>query len=229
MRISALSLLRSTERERLLEVWGTYADSKGNYPCVLDKYKHPSPTGTIGQVYLATSAGLLGTTLEWAYIEVGGRIRHLGAANRDVLIRGHQVNLEQIEKHLLRALDLDACVLTARKDGESSNSSYLVAYIVDNNSNSWDIAKLKESVSSILPDYGQPRFWVLMDSIPLLADGKPDFQLLPKPEDIRIEDSQKQVSDSNMTEDKLISICKEVLNVSDIRYNDNFFKWVETP
>lgn len=138
------------------------------------------------------------------------------------------MNLEQIEKHLLQALDLDACVLTARKDGESSNSSYLVAYIVDNNSNSWDIAKLQESVSSILPDYGQPRFWVLMDSIPLLADGKPDFQLLPKPEDIKIEDSQKQVSDGNMTEDKLISICKEVLNVSDIRYNDNFFKWVET-
>ncbi|WP_311083194.1 non-ribosomal peptide synthetase [Paenibacillus polymyxa] len=224
MRVSALSLLRRTERERLLEVWATYADSKGNYPCVLDKYKHPSPTGTIGQVYLATSAGLLGTTLEWAYVEVGGRIRHIGAANRDVLIRGHQVNLEQIEKHLLRALDLDACVLTARKDGESSNSSYLVAYIVDNNSNSWDIAKLKESVSSILPDYGQPRFWVLLDSIPLLADGKPDFQLLPKPEDIRIEDSQKQVSDTNMTEDKLISICKEVLNVSDIGYNDNFFQ-----
>lgn len=129
----------------------------------------------------------------------------------------------------MRALDLDACVLTARKDGESSNSSYLVAYGVESASKSWDIAKLKETVSSILPDYGQPRFWVLMDSIPLLADGHPDFQLLPKPEDTRIEDSQKQVSDSNMTEDKLISICKEVLNVSDIGYNDNFFKWVETP
>ncbi|MGG4217922.1 amino acid adenylation domain-containing protein [Paenibacillus jamilae] len=224
MHVSELTLLQSTEMERLQEVWATYADSRGNYPCVLDVYKHPSPAGTIGQVYLASPAGVVGATMEWAYVEIGGRIRHIGAANRDAHIRRHRMNLEQMEKYLLQTLDLDACVLTAQRDGESSNSSYLVAYVVEGSSKAWTIAELKETVSSLLPDYGQPRFWVLMDSIPLLTDGEPNFQLLPKPEEIKKKESQIQVSDGNTTETKLISICKEVLNISDIGRDDNFFQ-----
>ncbi|MEC0184782.1 non-ribosomal peptide synthetase [Paenibacillus peoriae] len=222
-RVSALSLLREPENEQLRAAWAANTDANGNYLCVLDAYKHLAPVGTAGEVYQASVAGLLGTTREWAYVEHDGKLRHIGNLNRTIHIRGHQVNLEQLEKHLLQIFQLESCVITPQT-GEAGKVSYITAYVVANASKPWDEAALKKAAIEILPDYTQSRFWISMDHIPLLPDGQPDLQALPEPGKVSVFTKTDAASENHDIEDQLVDIWKDVLNVTNISYDDNFFQ-----
>ncbi|AET61188.1 iturin a synthetase a [Paenibacillus terrae HPL-003] len=222
-RVSALSLLRASENEQLRAAWAANTDANGNYLCVLDPYKHLAPVGTAGEVYQASVAGLLGTTREWAYVENDGKLRHIGNLNRTIHIRGHQVNLEQLEKHLLHIFQLESCVITPQTD-EAGEVSNITAYVVANASKPWEEDALKKASIEILPDYTQPRFWIPMDHIPLLPDGQPDLQALPEPGQASVFAKTDAASENHGVEDQLVNIWKDVLNVLDISYDDNFFQ-----
>ncbi|MET3210040.1 UNVERIFIED_CONTAM: iturin family lipopeptide synthetase A [Paenibacillus sp. PvR008] len=221
--VSALSLLRASENEQLRAAWAANTDANGNYLCVLDAYKHLAPVGTAGEVYQASVAGLLGTTREGAYVENDGKLRHIGNLNRTIHIRGHQVNLEQLEKHLLHIFQLKSCVITPQT-GEAGKVSYITAYVVANASKPWEEDALKKAVIEILPDYAQPRFWIHMDHIPLLPDGQPDLQALPEPGQASVFAKTDAASEIHGVEDQLVNIWMDVLNVTDISYDDNFFQ-----
>ncbi|MGG1674003.1 amino acid adenylation domain-containing protein, partial [Paenibacillus sp. NRS-1783] len=223
-RISSLSLLRGPEKEQLLATWAASADIHGNYPCVLDAYKQPAPAGTEGEVYQAsTGAGLLGTTREWAYVKSGGKLQHIGHLNRMIQIRGHQVNLEQLEKHLLQTFQLEACVITPQTD-VAGEVSYVAAYVVASASAPWGEAELKQIVNETFPDYTQPRFWISMDRIPLLPDGQTDLQALPEPGHSSIFTPKGAGSEVHGVEDGLVTIWKDVLNIHEVSRHDNFFQ-----
>ncbi|WP_068501316.1 non-ribosomal peptide synthetase [Paenibacillus kribbensis] len=222
-RVSALSLLRAPENEQLRAVWAANTDANGNYLCVLDAYKHLAPVGTAGEVYQASAAGLLGTTREWVYVENDGKLRHIGNLNRSIHIRGHQVNLEQLEKHLLQIFQLESCVITPQTD-EAGKVSYITAYVVANASKPWEEGALKKAAIEILPDYTQPRFWIPMDHIPLLLDGQPDLQALPERGQASVFTKTDAVSKNHVVEDQLVNIWMDVLNVTDISDDDNFFQ-----
>ncbi|MBE0339227.1 aminotransferase class III-fold pyridoxal phosphate-dependent enzyme, partial [Paenibacillus sp. 23TSA30-6] len=222
-RVSAMSLLRASENEQLRTAWAANTDANGNYLCVLDAYKHLAPVGTAGEVYQASVAGLLGTTREWAYVENDGKLRHIGNLNRTIHIRGHQVNLEQLEKHLLHIFQLESCVITSQT-GEAGEVSYITAYVVANASKPWEEAALKKAIIEILPDYTQPRFWIPMGHIPLLPDGQPDLQALPAPGQASVFAKTDAASENHGVEDQLVNIWMNVLNVTDISYDDNFFQ-----
>ncbi|UED72997.1 non-ribosomal peptide synthetase [Brevibacillus sp. DP1.3A] len=223
IRVSALSLLTASENEQLRSVWYAIADTNGNYPCVLDAYKQPSPVGTVGEVHQASvSGGLLGTTGEWAYVEEGGRLLHIGGVKRTIRLRGHQVNLEQLEKHLIQTFHLEDCVIKPQMGEGGEASSHITAYFVADASKPWNEAELKQAVSEILPDYTQPRSWIQMDSIPLLSDGLPDIGALPEPVNASVFAAQVGTRVYGV-EDKLKTIWKEVLDVTDVTLHDNFF------
>ncbi|MEC0184206.1 non-ribosomal peptide synthetase, partial [Paenibacillus peoriae] len=223
-RVSSLSLLRGPEKEQLLATWAANADIHGNYPCVLDVYKQPAPAGTAGEVYQASAdAGLLGTTQEWAYIKTGGKLQHIGHLNRMIHIRGHQVNLEQLEKYLLQTFQLEACVITPQMD-EAGEVSYVTAYVVASASAPWEEVELKQVVNETFPDYTQPRFWILMDRIPLLPDGQPDLQALLELGQSSLFTPKDADSKVRAVEDQLVTIWKDVLNVHEVRRHDNFFQ-----
>ncbi|WP_342426071.1 amino acid adenylation domain-containing protein [Paenibacillus sp. FSL L8-0502] len=222
-RVSALTLLRASENEQLRTAWAANTDANGNYLCVLDAYKHLAPVGTAGEVYQASVAGLLGTTREWAYVENDGKLRHIGNLNRTIHIRGHRVNLGQLEKLLLQTFRLESCVITPQTD-EAGKVSYITAYVVANASKPWEEDALKKAAIEILPDYTQPRFWIPMDHIPLLPDGQPDLQALPEPGQASVLTKTDTAPENHGVEDQLVNIWMDVLNVTDISDDDNFFQ-----
>ncbi|TKH36336.1 non-ribosomal peptide synthetase [Paenibacillus polymyxa] len=222
-RVSALTLLRASETEKLRAAWAANTDANGNYLCALGTSKHLAPVGTAGEAYQASAAGLLGTTQEWVYVENDGKLRHIGNLNRVIHIRGHQINLEQLEKHLLQVFQLESCVITPQTD-ETGNVSYISAYVVANASKTWEADALKKAVIEMLPDYTQPRFWILMDHIPLLPNGQPDLQALPAPGQAGVFAKTGIASENRGMEDQLVDIWKDVLNVTDISHDDNFFQ-----
>ncbi|TKH41704.1 hypothetical protein C1I60_20515 [Paenibacillus terrae] len=224
IRVSSISLLDVVGQERLRATWTDYVDSNGNYPCVLDAYKQPAPVGTAGEVYQASAvSGILGTTREWAYVEGGAKLLHIGHLDRSICIRGHQVNLEQLEKHLLQTFQLSDCLITPQTN-EAGEVLHLTAYVVAAASKPWEESELKQAVNRLLPDYTRPRWCIKMDRIPLLANGEPDLQVLLEVGKASVNAAKDVGSEVQAAEEKLTTIWKDVLNLSEVNRHESFFQ-----
>ena len=86
-----------------------------------------------------------------------------------------------------------------------------------------DLTELKNYLSSIMPSFMIPAYFVMMEKIPLTPNGKIDVDSLPEPE-IDIKHTELIADEKlNSTEEKLVEIWKRVLGVENISKNDSFF------
>ena len=86
------------------------------------------------------------------------------------------------------------------------------------------IDNLRTYLSSSLPDYMLPSFFVFIDKIPLTSNGKIDRKSLPAPDLSLRQVSDEYVAASSEIELELSSIWSEVLRIEKIGIHDNFFK-----
>ena len=104
--------------------------------------------------------------------------KFIGRLDDQVKLRGYRVELGEIETTLARhprVLEV-AVVVRPGRDGDKR----LVAYVVaDGAVVSRD---LREFLSSKLPEYMVPKAFVVLDRLPLSANGKVDRRALPEPE-----------------------------------------------
>ncbi|MBW4636662.1 MAG: amino acid adenylation domain-containing protein [Gloeocapsa sp. UFS-A4-WI-NPMV-4B04] len=75
-----------------------------------------------------------------------------------------------------------------------------------------------------LPDYMIPSVFMMLDTLPLLPNGKVDRRSLPVPDIARPELEATFVPPRNSTEEKLTQIWIEVLGVEQVGIHDNFFE-----
>lgn len=169
--------------------------------------------------------GDLGRRLENGEFAYGGR------RDFQVKIRGHRIEIGEIEQLLLRHEQVKETVVTAfqEEDGEYA----LCAYVVMQNAADVEpdgaappgrlTAKLREYLGDKLPSYMVPAFMVVLDAIPLTPTGKIDRRALPKPGSA---DAGKRelVPLSTDTERKLAEIWKELLGTDAISAKDSFFE-----
>jgi acyl carrier protein len=73
-----------------------------------------------------------------------------------------------------------------------------------------------------LPDYMVPSALMVLDKLPLTANGKIDRQALPQPDDIHTH-SKAYVAPGTPTEEVIANIWAEVLRRDRISRDDNFF------
>ncbi len=147
-----------------------------------------------------------------------GNIEFLGRIDHQVKIRGYRIELGEIENQLSKHPAIKEAVLLDQSgfDGDK----YLCAYIVLNNELS--VAELKEYLSARLPEYMVPSYFVILDQIPLTANGKVDRKVLAKVQPSKRK--AKYVTPRNETEEELVQIWSEVLNEDKIGIYDNFFE-----
>jgi amino acid adenylation domain-containing protein len=98
-----------------------------------------------------------------------GRIRYLGRVDRQVKVRGHRVELGEIEARLA-ALPGVAAAAAVDRDG-------IVAYVVG----PVETAALRRELERQLPQFMLPRAIVVLDELPLTPTGKLDSGALPEP------------------------------------------------
>jgi acyl carrier protein len=84
------------------------------------------------------------------------------------------------------------------------------------------IARLRAYVAQHLPAYMMPAFWVLMDALPLNANGKINAAALPLPEPV-IRRAPMPTFDSSPILSGLRAIWEQVLGVGGIQAHENFF------
>ena len=120
------------------------------------------------QTDICYRTGDLGTYL------ADGDVSFLGRADSQVKIRGHRIELAEIESAIAGQPRIKQCVVLANHD---SATVRLVAYCVCQAPVS--SAQLREALASQLPDYMVPALFVFVEAIPLTPNGKIDKRALP--------------------------------------------------
>jgi non-ribosomal peptide synthase protein (TIGR01720 family) len=155
-----------------------------------------------------------------------GEIDFLGRMDHQVKVRGFRIELGEIETRLLKHAGIREAVVTGRKSEEGE--TYLCAYFAADHPDTPDkipgAMELREYLSEQLPDYMIPAHFVLLEKIPLTANGKTDYNALPPPETAAEE--AEYVPPATEMEDILVNIWAEVLALEkeNVGVTANFFE-----
>jgi len=85
------------------------------------------------------------------------------------------------------------------------------------------VPQLRGFLEDRLPDYMIPAAFVLLEELPLTPNGKVDRNAFPAPGHERADLETEYIAPRTPTEEKLAAIWSEVLGVTKIGINDNFF------
>lgn len=152
-----------------------------------------------------------------------GNIELLGRVDSQVKIRGARVELGEIENRLLNYNNIKEAVVIANDD--ENGDKYLSAYLVAMPGKTLDSSTLREYLSSYLPDYMLPSYFVFLDKIPLTISGKTDRARMPDARKFGVK-AQMEISylaPRDILEERITDIWAEVLQLEKIGVNHNFF------
>ena len=85
------------------------------------------------------------------------------------------------------------------------------------------VSELRTYLQQRLPNYMVPTTIILLDRLPLTANGKIDRRALPAPDATRDESAHAYVAPRNRTERMLADIWIDLLNIERVGVRDNFF------
>ncbi|HEX2188234.1 MAG TPA: phosphopantetheine-binding protein, partial [Longimicrobiaceae bacterium] len=205
---------------------------------VLDPARRPVPIGVPGELYVG-GAGVARGYLnrpeltaqrfvenpfgEGRLYRTGDRVRwladgtleYLGRLDEQVKIRGFRIELGEIEARLAEHPGVREAVVLAREDVPGDRR--LVAYVVGE----VEADALRAHVRQGLPEYMVPSAFVVLDRLPLTANGKVDRRALPAPELASAE--ERYVAPRTPTEEVLAGIWAEVLGIERVGVEESFF------
>ncbi|WP_137918853.1 non-ribosomal peptide synthetase/type I polyketide synthase [Hydrogenophaga sp. 2FB] len=151
-----------------------------------------------------------------------GTLEHLGRLDFQVKIRGYRIELGEIEARLAALPGIARTVVMARED--SPGDVRLVGYAVPHAGPQPDPTALREALRGGLPDYMLPQQIVLLDTMPLLPNGKIDRKALPAPTGPAPAMSTGEVKSArNDTEKAVVDAMQTVLKLSSVGIDEDFF------
>jgi amino acid adenylation domain-containing protein len=219
---------------------------------ILDAHLQPVPLGVTGELYIGGAGVARGylnrpelsaerfladpfsSTANARMYKTGdlgrwlpdGTIEYQGRNDFQVKIRGFRIELGEIEARLAACAGVREAVVLAREDGarESAHGDKrLVAYMVAEDGVTLDAAALRTALAAVLADYMMPSAFVILDSLPLTANGKLDRRALPAP-DQSVLAIREYVEPIGATEQALAAIWQELLGVPRVGRHDHFFE-----
>jgi acyl carrier protein len=150
-----------------------------------------------------------------------GRVEYIGRKDHQVKVRGHRIELREIESALARHEEVRAAAVVTRE--VENGDKQLVAYV--SSDAELNASQLRGYLKERLPDYMVPSFFMTLAELPLTANGKIDRrQLLELAREVSPQqDANEYVAPRTATEEVLADLWTEVLGVERIGINDNFF------
>ena len=214
---------------------------------VLDRHLQPVPIGVPGELHIA-GVGLargyhrrpeltsekfipnpfdddpqarLYKTGDFVRYRHDGNLEFLGRLDDQVKIRGNRIELSEIEAALTECEGIREAVVTAQKG--AAGGLRLVAYIVAYQSTTLKEDQIRTLLKRKLPEYMLPGRFVVLPAFPLTRNGKIDRQALraidPAPEPRQA----SPIAPRDSLEYRLLKIWEEVLSISPIGMDDDFF------
>ncbi|MFD9102492.1 amino acid adenylation domain-containing protein [Streptomyces virginiae] len=170
---------------------------------VLDAHHRPLPTGAVGELAVAgpgLAEGYAGNaevtaarfvtvdaldgqrvylTGDLGYRGLDGLLYFLGRRDNQVKLRGHRIELEEIEAAASAVLGGRSCAVVL--DRESPGGPRLVGFLEDGPDGAdFDEKALHAELGRRLPGPLVPARWASLDTMPTLAGGKPDRTALSR-------------------------------------------------
>ncbi|MFC5220513.1 non-ribosomal peptide synthetase [Streptomyces coerulescens] len=169
---------------------------------VLDPWLRPLPDGVPGELYVSGTGiarGYLGQPAQTAHRFVAcpfgepgermyrtgdlvvrrpdGNLAYLGRTDQQVKIRGHRVELGEVEAVFAAHPAVRFAAAVAQPDPQVDGAHRLAAYLVLDGA---ELATVAAEVGAGLPDFLRPTHYAEVDSIPLTVNGKADTKALPE-------------------------------------------------
>src|SRR6185295_506115 len=121
---------------------------------------------------------------------------------------------------------LREAAVVARADGPGAAGAEkrLVAYAVPKDGADVEVADLRRHLAEKLPEYMLPSAFVLLDAMPVTANGKLDRKALPAPGSLRPALKSDFAAPRNATEALLAELWSQLLGVEQVGIHDNFFE-----
>ncbi|MGG1245361.1 amino acid adenylation domain-containing protein [Bacillus cabrialesii] len=149
-----------------------------------------------------------------------GELEYLGRIDDQVKVRGHRIELGEIQAALLQHPIMKEAAVITRPDEQGQTAVY--AYIVTKDQQAVNTSDIRASLKTMLPDFMLPARLMQINSIPLTVNGKLDQKALPEPEKNAY--PADDISPRNEIEKVMAAIWEELLNVEEPGVNANFFE-----
>ncbi|WP_283134663.1 non-ribosomal peptide synthetase [Rhizohabitans arisaemae] len=166
----------------------------------------PDPFGLPGSRLYRT-----GDRVRW---RADGTLEFLGRADNQVKIRGHRVELGEIEARLLEHPGV-------RQAAVALHGERLIAYTVPQGPVPPEADQLKHHLARTLPTVMVPGAYVVVERLPLTPNGKLDRAALPSPEPAP--ETVPARAEQSGVEHQVSEICREALGIADIGPDDDLF------
>lgn len=151
-------------------------------------------------------------------------IEFLGRDDHQVKIRGFRVELGEVEAALARHPDVRDAVAVVRAGGEGGpadgrDDRALVAYAVPKPGGRASAADLLAHLRGLLPPPMVPAHLVMLDALPVSANGKVDRRALPAP----LADRAQAGGATHLVEELVAAILADVLGLASVPVDQDFF------
>jgi amino acid adenylation domain-containing protein len=220
------------------------------YLYILDNILQPVPIGISGELYIGgacvargyhnrpeltnerflqnpfddDSNNRLYRTGDLARYLADGQIEYLGRTDYQVKIRGFRIELGEIETLLSQHPLVHHALVIVRED--SPGNTRLVAYILPQATDKDEttiINTLRHHLETKLPTYMMPSVYMLLDTLPLMPNGKVDRKALPIPDTSRRQVEHVYVPPRTPMEETLVALWQDILGIDQVGIHDNFF------
>jgi amino acid adenylation domain-containing protein len=139
-----------------------------------------------------------------------------------VKIRGFRIEPGEIEAALGEHPAVAASVVVPRRE-EAPGELLLVAYVVAAPGRALDPSELRDVLRRRLPEHMVPAAFVVLDALPLSANGKVDRAALPAPQREASPAEHAHLAPRDPIEEVLAGIWCQVLGLPRVGRDDNFF------
>ena len=217
---------------------------------VLDQQMQPVPAGVAGELYIAGAGVARGywmrpaltaerfvphpfarqpgdrlyRTGDLVRFRHDGSLEFLGRIDQQIKLRGFRIELGEIEAALVRQPDIQEAIVTVYEPHPQDKR--LAAYVVARPGTHLSPDALRQSLREQLPAYMVPGTVVLLDALPLTANGKVDRQALPVPDGRdgwHPAEESSYVAPRTSVEAALAQIWEELLGLPRVGVENDFF------
>ncbi|MFO0700819.1 MAG: amino acid adenylation domain-containing protein [Nitrospira sp.] len=212
---------------------------------VLDANLQPTPVGVPGELYIAgeclargyvnqqeltderflvhphAAGNRLYRTGDRVLYRDDGNIEFLGRMDQQVKLRGHRIELTEVESVLSNCPGVYQAAVVLRQD--KPEQQQLVGYVTGRPELQSSLDPIRNHATDRLPSYMVPSVLVWLDIMPLTATGKINRSALPIPDE-RAGLSATKIAPRNRVEEALAELWRCVLGVAEASIHDNFFE-----